>query len=260
MTLPAPTEPGFLVARSGVSIAYHATPGKSPGRGGLAGIVFLGGFASDMSGTKALALDAFARERGQACLRFDYRGHGRSMGRFEEGTIGAWREDALAVLDRLTQGPQILVGSSMGGWIMLLVALARPERIKALVGVAAAPDFTEDLIWARLSGAERERLLGEGVIYQPSPYAERPDAITSALIEDGRRHLLLRGPIAIECPVRLLHGQRDEDVPWQRSLELASLLVGQDVWVTLVKDGDHRLSRAQDLLLLTRTLAQLSDG
>lgn len=243
--------PQFLDAGSGVSIAYHRLAGKSPG------VVFLGGFMSDMTGSKALALEAFCRTRGLAFLRFDYRGHGASSGKFEDGTIGRWAEDALTAIERLTEGPQILVGSSMGGWIALLTALKLSDRVAGLVGIAAAPDFTEDLIWAVMPPEKRETLQREGVIYEPSQYGERPYGITHELIRDGRRHLLLRDPLKLRCPVRLLQGMLDPDVPWQRSLRLADKLEGGDVRVTLVKDGDHRLSREPDLDLLCRTVAEL---
>jgi len=232
-------------------IAYVATPGGRPT------VMFLGGLRSDMTGTKATFLEAWCRARGRAFLRFDYSGHGASDGRFEDGTIGAWSADALAVLDRLTEGAVMLVGSSMGGWAMLNVALARPQRIAALVGIAAAPDFTEDLLWDRWDAATRAALLRDGVVRAPNPYDPEGYSYTRALIEDGRRHLRLRAPIPLACPVRLLHGQRDDAVPWQTSLRLADRLAAEDVQVTLVKDGDHRLSRETDLSLLGRTLAAL---
>ena len=212
---------------------------------------------SDMTGSKAMAIEAFARERGQACLRFDYSGHGESEGKFEEGTIGSWFQDALAAFDALTEGPQTVVGSSMGGWIALLLARARAERVAALVGIAPAPDFTEDLIWANLSAARRDELMTKGVFYEPSEYGEKPYPITRALIEDGRKHLLLRGPLAYDGKVRLLHGMLDASVPWEISPKIASVLTAADVRVTLVKDGDHRLSRDQDLDLLRGTLSEL---
>lgn len=243
--------PAFLDSGRGVSIAYHSTPGKSPG------VMFCGGFMSDMTGGKALALEAFCRARGQAFVRFDYGGHGQSSGRFEDGTIGAWTEDALAVLDRVAQGPQVIVGSSMGGWIAINLALARPDRLRALVGIAAAPDFTEDLIWHDLPSEAQMRLETDGVIYEPSEYSDKPYPITMTLIHEARAHLRLRGDIAIDRPVRLLHGMLDADVPWKRSLTLAERLRAPDVRVTLVKDGDHRLSREQDLMLLTRTVEEL---
>jgi pimeloyl-ACP methyl ester carboxylesterase len=243
--------PAFLDSGRGVSIAYHSTPGKSPG------VMFCGGFMSDMTGAKALALEAFCRDRGQGFVRFDYAGHGQSSGRFEEGTIGAWTEDALAVLDRVAQGPQVIVGSSMGGWIALNLALARPDRIAALVGIAAAPDFTEDLIWHDLPSEAQMMLETDGVIYEPSEYSEKQYPITMTLIHEARAHLRLRTDIAIDCPVRLLHGMLDSDVPWKRSLTLAEKLQAHDVRVVLIKDGDHRLSREQDLALLTRTVGEL---
>jgi pimeloyl-ACP methyl ester carboxylesterase len=225
----------------------------------LPGVVFLGGFASDMTGTKATFLESHCRKRGQAFVRFDYFGHGRSSGRFADGTIGRWRDDALAVIDRLTQGPQILVGSSMGGWLMLLAALARPRRIAGLVGIAAAPDFTEALMWAELSPAAREQLLRTGQWLEPSRYG--PDLpITRRLIEEGRRHLLLDAPVAIAAPVRLLHGMADPDVPWRWALRIAERLTGADVVVTLIKDGDHRLSRPEDLARLAATVDELSSA
>ncbi len=246
-------QPAILTREDGATIAYHRRGGKSPG------IVFLGGFMSDMTGTKARRLDAFCAARGQAYLRFDYFAHGASSGDFAQATVGRWREDALAVLDRLTEGPLLLVGSSIGGWLMLLAALARPDRIAALVGIAAAPDATEALMWANFPPALRRQILEEGAARLPSDYSEAGYLITRRLIEDGRRHLLMGSPIAITCPVRLLHGMRDPDVPWQTSLALAERLASRDVAVTLVKEGDHRLSGDSDLALLERTIASLLD-
>ncbi|MGH6720226.1 MAG: alpha/beta fold hydrolase, partial [Alphaproteobacteria bacterium] len=200
--------------------------------------------------TKALALDAQCRESGRAFVRFDYLGHGASSGAFADGTIGRWTDDTLAVLDRLTEGPQVLVGSSMGGWIMLLAALARPERVAGLVGVAAAPDFTEDLMWRTYDEATQRRILEDGAVTMPGTYDGEPYPVTRALIEDGRRHLLLDKPIPIRCPVRLVHGMADPDVPWRTALRLAERLGSPDVIVTLVKDGDHRLAREQDIALM----------
>jgi pimeloyl-ACP methyl ester carboxylesterase len=218
--------------------------------------VFLPGFRSDMNGEKATALAAFCAARGQAMLRFDYSGHGASGDRFENGTIGLWASDALTVLDKLTTGQVILVGSSMGGWLALLTALRRPERIAAIVGVAAAPDFTETLMWDAMTFEERARVMREGTLRIPGKYGE-PTIITRGLIEDGRKHLLLGSPILLDCKVRLLHGQADPDVPWEMALRTAEQLTAQDVEVILVKDGDHRLSRPSDLALLRRTLAAL---
>jgi pimeloyl-ACP methyl ester carboxylesterase len=221
------------------------------------GILFLPGFRSDMSGTKATFLDDFCAARGLPYVRFDYSGHGESSGRFEDGTVGRWTDDAIAIIDRVTEGPVILVGSSMGGWIMLLAALARPHRVAGLIGIAPAPDFTEALIWNGLADDERDRLMRTGRLETPSDYAEEPTIITRALIEEGRRHLLLSAPIGIRCPVRLLHGMEDPDVPYRMSLELAERIMGRDVRVTLIKNGDHRLSRADDLALLGRTIEEL---
>ncbi len=232
-------------------LAYRRRDGVGPG------IVFLGGFMSDMSGTKATHLDGYATERGRAYLAFDYSGHGLSGGTFDAGTIGSWASDALAVLDHATEGPQVLVGSSMGGWIMLLVALAKPERVAGIVGIASAPDFTEQLIWDQMPPDQRQALMTNGRLEQPSDYSEEPYVITRALIEEGRRHLLLQSPIRLSCPVRLLHGMEDTDVPFDCSLSLVDALESQDVEVTLVKGGDHRLSEPANLALLDATLDRL---
>ncbi len=212
---------------------------------------------SDMTGTKAIALEDHCRERGLGFVRFDYLGHGQSSGSFAEGTIGRWAEDAVAVLDEVTEGPQILVGSSMGGWIMLLAALARIERIAGLIGIAAAPDFTEDLMWAEFSPEMREEVMSKGRFERPSDYGDEPYIITRELIEEGRKNLLLREAIPIRCPVRLLQGMRDEDVPWKAALRLADALESEEVEVTLVKKGDHRLSEPEDLARLTRSLDEM---
>jgi pimeloyl-ACP methyl ester carboxylesterase len=243
-----------LARPDGATIAYARLAGALPG------IVFLGGFRSDMTGTKALFLEDYCRRRGRAYLRFDYFGHGGSSGDFAAGTIGRWREDAIAVLDSLTEGPQILVGSSMGGWIMLLAALARPRRIAALVGIAPAPDFTEELLPARFTAEQRQEIEEKGFLVLPSDYDPAGYLYARALIEDGRRHLLLGGTIRLDVPVRLLHGLADESVPWQLSLRLAERLASRDVAVTLVKDGDHRLSTGTDLARLARTLDALVGG
>ena len=237
-----------LARPDGATIAYLRTPGVTPG------IVFLGGFRSDMTGAKALFLEEYCRRSGRSYLRFDYFGHGASSGDFADGTIGRWCDDAIAVLDSLTEGPQILVGSSMGGWIMLLAALARPSRIRALVGIAAAPDFTTDLLPAKLDPAQRREFEETGSVVVPSDYDPTGYLYTKALIDDGNRHLLLRAPIPLAVPVRLLHGLADASVPWQTSLRLAERLIGSDVTVTLAKHGAHRLSTEADLARLARTL------
>ena len=260
------SEAGALQMDHGAFLAYRrrrATQRNQLGnQNDAATVVFLGGFKSDMTGAKATALDEFCNARGLDFLRFDYSGHGASSGDFLDGTISRWTADALAVVDRLTSGPLILVGSSMGGWIMLLVALQRRERIKGLIGIAAAPDFTEELIWGGLSGGDQHRLMTQGRLEQPSEYSTEPYVITRALIEDGRRHLLLQGATAgsidLDMPVRLLHGMADPDVPYRHSLCLAEKLAARDVRVALIKDGDHRLSRPEDLALLCDAVAELA--
>ncbi len=241
---PAAAEPGILPRPDGATIAYRTVAGKSPG------VMFLPGFKSDMAGAKANALDAACRAQGRAYVRFDYQGHGLSSGDFAEGTVGRWAEDATAVLDRVAQGRQVLVGSSMGGWIMLLVALARPERVAGLVAVAPAADFTEELIWRAYPEEMRRVLERDGLYRAPSQYSDEPYVITLKLIEEGRRHLLLGDTIPLACPVRILHGMADPDVPWQHSLKLAAALAAEDVTITLVKAGDHRLSDPRNLARL----------
>lgn len=241
----------FFELAGGGRIAYEKLSGNGPG------VVFLGGFHSDMTGTKATALAAHFRAAGRSFVRFDYTGHGASTGAFEDGTIGGWAEDAVAVLDEVAEGPQVLVGSSMGGWIMCLAALARPDRVCGLVGVAAAPDFTEDLIWAALPEAARREIAEKGSWTRPSEYDEAGYPITMKLIEEGRRHLLLRAPIAIGCPVRLIHGVEDASVPWEVSRKLMNAIESEDAALTLVKGGDHRLSGPADIERLIGTTEAL---
>jgi pimeloyl-ACP methyl ester carboxylesterase len=243
---------GRLDRGDGIELAWIRVPGVSPA------VVFLPGFRSDMTGDKATALASFCAERGTEMLRFDYSGHGASSGNFLDGTIGAWAADALAAIDALTTGPLVVVGSSMGGWIGLLTAMARPDRIAALVGIAAAPDFTKRLMWESMAPAERATLERDGVLYVPSQYGD-PTPITRALIDDGANHLVLTGRMPIRCPVRLLHGQADPDVPWELALRIAEQVETPDARVILVKDGDHRLSRPADLALLRQTVAALLD-
>jgi pimeloyl-ACP methyl ester carboxylesterase len=258
------SEAGALQTDHGSLLAYRrraaAQPNQSAATVGSPTIVFLGGFRSDMTGGKATALDTFCNARGLGFLRFDYSGHGASSGDFLDGTISRWAADALVVIDKLTTGPLVLVGSSMGGWIMLLVALQRRTRIKGLIGIAAAPDFTEELIWRRLSGNDQHRLMAQGRLAQPSEYSVEPTVITRALIEDGRTHLLLEAAIDLEMPVRLLHGMADPDVPYRQSLRLAEKLASRDVRMILIKDGDHRLSRPEDLALLCDAVAELAQA
>ena len=244
-------DPRTLRCEDGATIAYHFTPGKSPG------VVFLTGFMSDMDGAKALALQAWAGARGRAFLRFDYTGHGASSGEFADGTIGRWADDAVWVLDRVAEGPQVLVGSSMGGWIMLLAAMARPDRVAGLLGIAAAPDFTEDLMAKMLTPKARRALARDGLVMVPNDYSEAPYPISMTLIEEARDHLLLGSEIPIDCPVRLIHGVEDTDVPWETSQRLSVSLKSDDVEVILVKDGDHRLSEDRDLARLTSVLETL---
>ena len=252
-SLGAAPRPMSAVERDGATIAYHLTRGKPPG------VLFLTGFHSNMNGEKALALEALCRARGNAFLRFDYTGHGESSGAFVDGTIGRWAEDALFALDTLATGPQVLVGSSMGGWIMLLLALRRPERVVGLVGTAAAPDFTVDLVPEALTAEQRAAMNRDGVVYIPDCYGGDPYAITKKLVDEGKRHVLLGGAIAIDVPVRLIHGLDDRDVPWKRSLAIADRLQSRDVEIQLVKGGDHRLSTPPDLARLTRTVGALLD-
>jgi pimeloyl-ACP methyl ester carboxylesterase len=256
------SESGALQIDHGAFLAYRRRNGaqrtQTDAAAVLPTVVFLGGFKSDMTGGKAVALDALCNARGLGFLRFDYSGHGESSGDFLDGTISRWSGDALAVIDGLTTGPLILVGSSMGGWIMLLVALQRRQRIKGMIGIAAAPDFTEELIWRGLSGGDQHRLMTQGRLEQPSEYSTEPTVITRALIEDGRSHLLLHDAIDLDIPVRLLHGMADPDVPYRHSVRLAERLTSRDVRVNLIKDGDHRLSRPQDLALLCDAVVELA--
>jgi pimeloyl-ACP methyl ester carboxylesterase len=231
-------------------LAWARLPGAQPG------IVFLPGYRSDMQGSKALALRDHCAARGRALLRLDYSGHGESAGRFEDGTIGQWAADAIAVFDALTEGPQILVGSSMGGWIALLLARARPGRVAGFIGIAPAPDFTEKLMWPAFSEAQRAEITARGVLYLPSQYGE-PTPVTRALVEDGIRQNVLDAPIPLRCPVRILQGMQDPDVPWRHALRLVDAIEGGDVRLHLIKDGDHRLSRPQDLRLLAETMDEL---
>lgn len=243
-----PIELGFLQREDGVRLAWAHRRGAGPT------IVFLPGYASDMTGGKAVALDQWAGEQGRAMLRFDYSGCGASEGRFEDATLDSWRDDVLLLIDRLTEGPLVLVGSSMGGWLMLLVALARPERVKALVGIAPAPDFTD---WG-FTDDDKATLVRDGRLYEPSEYSDQPTLTTRAFWESGADKLLLGGIIAFDGPVRILQGQRDDAVPWEKALAPAAAIRGDDVAVTLIKDGDHRLSRPQDIALLIRTVADVA--
>lgn len=247
---------GLLDRGDGVRLAWRAVDGGAPT------VVWLGGFMSDMSGTKAQALADWAAEEGHSYLRFDYSGHGESEGAFRDQTITQWRADSLRVIAELTDGSLVLVGSSMGGWMACLVAAAIPERIGAMVLIAPAPDFTEKLMIPELPPQAHEALRRDGVWMRPSEYGD-PYPITRALLEDGARWSILQGLVPIECPVRILQGGEDPDVPWRHALELAHQIKGEDVVFTLVKDGDHRLSRPHDIERLLATVEEacgLCDG
>lgn len=238
----------------GRRIAYDRTGGAGPG------VVFLGGFRSDKEGTKALALEAWAKARGRAFLRFDYSGHGGSSGDFLEGAIGDWLADARAAILGLTAGPQVLVGSSMGGWISLLLARGMPDRVCGLVTVAAAPDFTEDLMWAGFSEAQRRTLAEAGQVALPSDYSDAPYVITRRLIEEGRRHLVLRSPLRLPFPVRFLQGTADADVPVDVARRLLDHAEGPDIRLTLVKGADHRFSTPACLRLIEASVEEVLRG
>lgn len=232
--------------------------------GAAPGLFWLSGYKSDMKGTKAEALARWAEREGRACVRFDYSGHGESGGAFTEGTIGRWLADSVAVFDACCRGPQIVVGSSMGGWLALLLARALKARkqpaaasIAGMVLVAPAVDFTEELIWKRLPPPIKRELEENGVWARPSAYSPEPYLVTRRLIEEGRDHLLLGGLIETGCPVRILQGVEDEDVPWRHAVELVARLASDDVVLTLVKDGDHRLSRPDDIERLVAAVAEL---
>jgi pimeloyl-ACP methyl ester carboxylesterase len=227
--------------------------------GAASGLFWLGGFKSDMGGTKAVALDNWAAAHGRACLRFDYSGHGESGGEFTDGTIGRWLDESIAVYLAFARGPQVVIGSSMGGWLALLLMRALNRQaapVAGLVLIAPAVDFTEELMWKQFSPEIKRQIDQTGAWQRPSQYSEQPYPITKALIEEGRNHLLLGGLIETGCPVRILQGVKDEDVPWQHAVELTSRLAHDDVVLTLVKDGDHRLSRPDDI---ERLIAAVSE-
>ncbi len=238
-------------------IAYQRLSAKPSMTG--AGLIWCGGLKSDMEGSKATALHAWARDQGRGYIRFDYFGHGQSSGKFRDGTMTRWAQDTVQVIDDLTEGPQILVGSSMGGWSALLAALARPDRIKALVLIAPAPDFTEKLMWAGFSDDIRKTIMDEGIYYEPSDYDE-PYEISRDLIIDGRKNLLLDASIKFDGPVRILQGMQDSSVPWQHAQKLVDLLTSNDVEMTLVKNGDHSLSSDRDITRLLHTVESMFEG
>ncbi len=247
-------ETGFIEGPSG-RIAFRRIAARGERR--EPGLVWFGGFKSDMTGTKAAHLAEWASDTGRAFLRFDYSGHGDSDERFEDGTISAWLADAVAAFDQLTERSQILIGSSMGAWIATLLALQRPERIAGALFVAPAPDFTEALLWNQFTGPERDLILAQGRLVDHSPYSPEPSIITRALIEDGRMHLILGAPIAITAPVRILHGMADPDVPWRHAIHFAERLESNDLEMTLIKSGDHRLSTPHDLAAIVAAIESL---
>lgn len=241
----------------GVAIAYRLREGRSPG------VVWLGGYRSDMRGTKAEALDEWCAGTGRACLRFDYSGHGESGGRFVDGTISRWLAEAMAVFDALTEGPQVVVGSSMGGWVALRLAqelarAGRRDRLKGLVLLAPAPDFPETLMEPLLSDQHRRDLEEKGYFEEPSQYSDEPNIYTRALFEDGRRNRVLDGVLDTHCPVHILQGMEDPDVPHVHALRLLEHLPADDVTLTLIRDGDHRLSRPQDIASILRAVEAMA--
>jgi pimeloyl-ACP methyl ester carboxylesterase len=257
---PVPADPTLIEVGQGSAmrrIAVRARPGTTPG------LLWLGGFNSDMKGTKALALDAWAAEHGRACVRFDYSGHGESGGKFIDGTIGRWLEECVAVFEQFCRGPQVVIGSSMGGWMALLLAREVIRRsmgasLAGLVLIAPAPDFTEELMWKGFSPEIRAEIESKGVWMRPSEYGDgSPYPITRALIEEGRQHLLLGSSIEVGCPVRILQGAKDPDVPWQHAFTLVHRLPADDVVLTMIQDGDHRLSRPQDIARMIAAVAEI---
>ncbi|WP_076863525.1 alpha/beta hydrolase [Bradyrhizobium mercantei] len=274
-TAAAGQEPAFIEVGEGSDarrIAVRARPGGSPGSAsgapgsasGAPGLIWLGGFKSDMTGTKAIALDAWAAEHDRACVRFDYSGHGESSGDFVDGTIGRWLEESFAVFSQFCSGPQVVIGSSMGGWMALLLAreIARRGNAKAqlagLVLIAPAPDFTEELMWKSFSPEIRAEIETKGMWLRPSEYGDgSPYPITRNLIEEGRNHLLLGSKIDVGCPVRILQGAQDPDVPWKHAFALVHRLPAEDVVLTMIQDGDHRLSRPQDIARIIAAVAEI---
>lgn len=245
-------EPEFLQINDSQRLAYHKIDGKKPG------IIFLCGHGSDMHGTKSIYMENWAREHGHGFIRFDYRGHGQSDGTFLDFAISDWTADALAIIDHLSEGPQILIGSSLGGWIMLNAACARPDRIVGLIGIAAAPDFTKELIWDALDADAQLAMKQTGFLSLTNPYADEPVIYPYHLVEDGAAHLLLQGgSININAPVRLLHGMQDEEVPWLVAQRIMEKLVSNDVTLQLDKTATHRFSEPAQLNMLGQSVADL---
>jgi pimeloyl-ACP methyl ester carboxylesterase len=241
------SETRFHALPDGRRIAFRFTPGAAPA------VVFLPGYMSDMAGGKAIAVFDWARAHGRAALLLDYSGCGESPGDFADGTLSRWREEVLALVEEHCPGPLVLIGSSMGGWLMLLCALAMPTRVAGLIGIAPAPDFTD---WGTIE-ADKARLVAGETVFEENLYGPEPTPTHPAFWADGQANRLLTGEIALDCPVRLIHGQDDPDVPWEISLRLAEALHSADVQIALIKDGDHRLSRDADIALLLRTLSGL---
>ena len=243
----------YFTSPEGRRLAFRHNPAST----GKLTFVWMCGFKSDISGTKVLRLEDWANRTGHGFLAFDYSGHGESDGAFEDGTVSQWRDDALAAIDSQTDGPLVIVGSSMGGWMALLAALARPDRVKGLVLIAPAPDFTEKLMWPEFPAKAQAEIMEQGFTLRPSDYDE-PYTITRALIEDGRQWQILDGPIGFDGPVRILQGMQDADVPWTHAARLVDALTASDLTITLIKDGDHRLSREQDIARLLATCDEMA--
>ena len=241
-------EPQFFDTSLGRKIAYHKTEGEG------VGVVFLGGFKSDMDGTKAIYLEDWAKSKGRPFLRFDYSGHGKSSESFADGCIGDWADDALEIISELTDGKQILVGSSMGGWMALLMAKRIPELIAGLIGIAAAPDFTEDSMWANFTAAQQETIMRDGQLALENAHSDEPYIITQKLIKDGRNQLILREPLDLPFPVRLLHGTADADVDMSVPLRILDHVTGDDVRLSLIKGADHRFSEPENLSMIRRAV------
>ena len=243
----------YFTSPEGRRLAFRHNPASA----GKLTFVWMCGFKSDISGTKVLRLEDWANRTGHGFLAFDYSGHGESDGAFEAGTVSQWRADALAAIDSQADGPLVIVGSSMGGWMALLAALARPDRVKGLVLIAPAPDFTEKLMWPEFPAKAQAEIMEQGFTLRPSDYDE-PYTITRALIEDGRQWQILDGPIGFDGPVRILQGMQDADVPWTHAARLVDALTASDLTITLIKDGDHRLSREQDIARLLATCDEMA--
>jgi pimeloyl-ACP methyl ester carboxylesterase len=237
--------------RKNKKLAYVHTKGRLPT------VLFIHGFRSDMTGNKALALEEWCISQDRGYVRFDCQGHGKSSGAFEEGSISAWKQDVLDVIDHIVQGPTVLVGSSMGGWLAMLAARERKKQVLGMVGIASAPDFTEHLIWDALNKKQKQEILAHGKTTVKSDYDDAGYPITKKLIEDGRKHLLLGGLIDVDCPVHLIHGMKDADVPWEVSLSINEKLATKDVRTTLVEEGDHRMSSAKDIQLLVKCVDKI---